>query len=595
MSHLNILRTVFLLFISVIGLLHASRIFAYEVVFKGITDEKLNEAILSTSQLYKLKDSPPSTELGLKRRAESDLKNILMALHSRAYFGATVSQSLDASNNTVTVNIDEGPIYSFSDYHIRFLQEGKDVDSATLGISIDLKDVSVVLGEPALPEVILNAEEALLKKLNQSGFAFASIKSREVFADHDTHHVIVWLIVETGPVSYFGPLTIVGTERLKDPFFYRKLRWQQGVRYNPSLITQTEEALELSGLFHSISISTGEQPFEGNQVPLEITVSENKQRTLGFGLKYTTSLGPGFSAEWEDRNIFGEGQKLRVQTSIWEKLQEGNVTYIIPDFKIQDQNLIWLLDFDRERTKSFTENAVSFSASLERNITERLRCSYGGMIKHLQSQRSDFNGSFDLLKTPLQLRWSNADSILEPTRGGTLQLKVIPSLQFIHKKFAYCINTLTGTIYQSLSSNNRHIFAAKLTLGSIVGAEKHEIPPPERFYAGSEATLRGFRYLTVSPLEHDGKKPVGGRSMFIYTLEMRNRIGDNLGCVLFYDIGNVFPNSTFNFSHIMRQSIGIGLRYYTPVGPLRLDIAVPLNKRHIDNALEAYFSIGQSF
>lgn len=593
MSHLNAMRLLFFLFIWVIGFLSTSRAISYEVIFQGITDEKLREVILANSQLIKLKESSPSTEIGLKRRSESDLKNILLALHSKAYFGGTVSQSFDPHKDTVTVTIDEGPIYTFSAYHIRLLQNESEISATDLGLNFEA--LSIVPGAPALPEVILNSEEIILKTLDLSGFAFAILKSREVIADHETHHVDVLWVVDTGPLAYFGPLTITGTYRLKAPFFHKKLRWQEGELYNPLLITRTEEALELSGLFHSISVSTGEEPFNGNQVPIEISVSENKQRTIGFGLKYTTSLGPGFSAEWEDRNIFGEGEKLRIQTDIWEKLQEGNLTYVIPDFKIQDQNLVWLLNYDRERTKSFTENAYSLSASLERNITHRLRFSYGGMIKHLESQRSDFNGTFDLLKTPLQLRWSNADSILEPTQGGTLQLKVIPSLQYINKKFAYCINTLTGTLYQSLSSNKRHIFAVKVTLGSIVGAEKHEIPPPERFYAGSEATLRGFRYLTVSPLEHDGKKPIGGRSMFIYTLEMRNRIGENLGCVLFYDIGNVFSNAIFNFSQVMRQSIGLGLRYYTPVGPLRLDIAVPLNKRHIDNALEAYFSIGQSF
>ena len=145
-----------------------------------------------------------------------------------------------------------------------------------------------------------------------------------------------------------------------------------------------------------------------------------------------------------------------------------------------------------------------------------------------------------------------------------------------------------------MSQDNRHIFAAKLTLGTILGASQHEIPPPERFYAGSESTLRGYRYLTVSPLGHH-EKPLGGRSMFIYSLEFRSRIGENLGLVFFYDIGNVYRKALPEFRERMRQSAGVGIRYYTPIGPLRLDIAVPLNKRHIDNSLEAYFSIGQSF
>ena len=329
-------------------------------------------------------------------------------------------------------------------------------------------------------------------------------------------------------------------------------------------------------------------------MPLTISVMEGKQRSIGFGLNYTTSLGPGLTGEWEDRNVFGDGQKLSIRGNVWQKLQQGSISYLIPDFKRRDQNLIWRLDYERERTKSFTEHALSFSGIIDRKLSEHLRISYGGMYKRLLSQRSDFNGTFDLLKIPLELRWSNADSILEPTQGGTVQLKSIPSLQIFEPHFAYVINSFTGSYYQSLTQDKRHVFAVKLMLGSIVGTSNHEIPPPERFYAGSESTLRGYRFLTVSPLgRHD--KPLGGRSMLIYTIELRSRFGENFGGVLFYDVGNVYKNCFPDFNDGVRQDVGFGIRYYTPIGPLRLDVAFPLNKRHFDNACEVYFSIGQSF
>ena len=134
-------------------------------------------------------------------------------------------------------------------------------------------------------------------------------------------------------------------------------------------------------------------------------------------------------------------------------------------------------------------------------------------------------------------------------------------------------------------------------LGSIFGAGKHEIPPPERFYAGSQNTIRGYRFLTVSPIEkRRHHKPVGGRSMFVYSLELRSRITKDIGLVGFWDIGNVYSDAIPNFERRLLQAVGVGLRYYTPVGPLRLDVAVPLNRRKdIDNYFEAYFSIGQSF
>jgi translocation and assembly module TamA len=569
-------------------------IWSYEVIFEGIEDPEQLKLVQSASQLVKLKDSPPATMLGLKRRAEGDMKKIVQALQSQAYYDAKVNFLIDRDRSRVIVKTELGPIYPFAAFNIRYLQNGEEITENILECPITLEDLEVVIGDPAWPETILSAEDILLDQLNLQGYAFASIKKRDVFADQKAKSVIVSLEVDTGPLTYFGPLTFKGLERVSEKFFYKKLRWCQGEIYNPKQLEKTQEALELSGLFRSVNITHAEEPVDGNLLPLEISVLEGKQRSIGFGLNYTTSLGPGITGEWEDRNILGEGQKLSIRSDIWQKLQEGSITYMIPDFGRQDQNLIWLFDYRRERTKSFTENAFSFSGIIERKVNENLRISYGGMYKRLRSQRSDFNGTFDLLKVPLQLRWSNTDSILEPTKGATLQLKVIPSLQIFDPRFVYSINTFTGTFYQALTKNKRHVFAAKLVIGSIFGASEHEIPPPERFYAGSEATLRGYRYLTVSPLSHHDK-PIGGRSMFVYSMELRNRFGKNFGLVFFYDIGNVYKDFIPDFKEELRQSTGLGIRYYTPIGPIRLDVAFPLNKRHIDRSFELYFSIGQSF
>lgn len=569
--------------------------FSYEVEFEGIDQPAILKLVQSASQLEKLKASPPATLLGLKRRGEGDIQNILQALHSQGFYGAKADVTIDDNRSLVHVKIELGPVYPFAAFDIRFLQNGEEISAETLCPPITLKTLKVEIGAPALPETILSAEDLLLDELNLQGYAFASIKKREVFADQKAKTVLVLIEVETGPLTYFGPLTINGLERVKEKFFDKKLRWSEGELYHPKKIEKTQEALELSGLFRTVNITHGENPAEGDLIPIEISVREGKQRSIGFGLNYTTSLGPGVTAEWEDRNILGEGQKLSVRTDVWASLQDGSISYMIPDFKRQNQNLIWLLDHRHERTKSFTENATSFSGTIERKLNENLRVSYGGMYKRLRSQRSDFNGTFDLIKIPLQMRWSNTDSILEPTKGATLQLKFIPSFQIFKPRFAYSINTLTGTFYQSLTKDKRHVFAAKLMLGSIFGASEHEIPPPERFYAGSESTLRGYRYLTVSPLAHHHHKPLGGRSMFVYSMELRNRIGKDFGLVFFYDVGNVYKEFVPDFKEKWLQSAGLGIRYYTPIGPIRLDVAVPLNKRHIDNSVEVYFSIGQSF
>ncbi|MBA3721689.1 MAG: outer membrane protein assembly factor [Parachlamydiaceae bacterium] len=556
-------------------------------------NEEVSKLIYSVSQLEKLKENPPSTAIGLKRRAESDVSNILQALHSLAYYNANVTFLILNHESLVIVNIDTGPVYTLSNFEIHYPEN--ETSCEDLNNQITLKDLHVNLGKPALPETILDAEDVLLDQLNLKGYAFASINKREVLVDQKEKSVNVILLVETGSLTYFGPITINGEERLSEDYFYKKLGWNEGDIYDPLKVAKTQEALELGGLLKSVNITHSEEPSEDNTLPITISVVEAKQRSIGFGAGYSTELGPGLISEWEDRNIFGNGQKLSFRLEAWQIRQEGILTYVIPDYKRPDQNLIWQLNFHHDKTKGYTDSTVSLSGRIDRKLTDHLRFSYGGMYKHIRSEHSARNGTFDLFQIPLQLRWSNADSILEPTKGGSITIKSTPSLQFLSPQFAYCINTFTSTYYQSLTKDKRHIMAAKIMLGSIFGGSKHDIPPPERFYAGSENALRGYSYLTVSPIGHH-HKPLGGRSLFIYSLELRNKIGKNFGWVAFYEIGNVYANPYPDLLQGMLQSVGVGLRYYTPVGPLRLDVAVPLNRRkHIDGPFQFYFSIGQSF
>lgn len=570
------------------GVISSSLLLGYEVRFQGVMDSAVLELIRSNSQLEKLKDSPPPTSQGLRRRAENDLVNISEALQSLAYYHPILLYEIDKEKNLVIINIQTGPIYPFAEFKIDF-------DNKEEVCEIDLSDLGVEINAPALPEVILNAEETLLDNLNIQGYAFAAISKREVLVDQKAKNVTVILHVSRGALTYFGSLSTTGLERVKKAYFYKKLRWQPGDLYNPLKLKEYQEALELSGLFKSVHVAHAEEADANGNLPIEVDVIEGKQRSIGFGVNYMTQFGPGVTAEWEDRNVGGMGEQLTFRADISQRIQECKLSYVLPEFRRHDQNFIWLAEYKHEDIKAYNDSEFSLSGIIERKLNDKTRFSYGGMYKILRSSRSTNNRTFDLIKTPLQLRWSNADSLLNPINGFTINLKVIPSLQILKPTFAYSINSFTGTYYKSLTGDDRCVFATKLMLGSIFGASKHDIPPPERFLAGSDNTLRGYKFLTVSPLGHD-HKPLGGRSLFIYSLEMRFRTSGNLGWVAFWDMGNVYSSPVPNFSEKTLNSLGVGLRYHTLVGPLRLDFAVPLNRRpHLDGPLQLYFSIGQSF
>jgi translocation and assembly module TamA len=297
--------------------------------------------------------------------------------------------------------------------------------------------------------------------------------------------------------------------------------------------------------------------------------------------------------EWEHRNFRGLGETLNLKTNLWNNLQSASLLYLKPNVFLEGQNLISKGEVLREVTDGFTEYSWGVSSVLERQWSEKTQFSYGLAFKQVHDTRSDNNRHFNLFKTPIKVYYNNTNNLLDPTVGKTALLKVTPTLQVLSPQFAYCITQLNTTQYIPL--NESITLAGKLSLGSIWGASRKGIPPSERLYAGTESLLRGYRYMSVSPLNHK-HKPIGGRSLVVGSLELRTKISENIGLVGFYEAGNVYSTPYPNFKEKILQSVGLGIRYHTPVGPLRCDVGIPLNPRkHVDNGCEIYFSIGQSF
>jgi len=583
--------------------LSLSALEGYSVRFEGVEDAEALRLLRSASQLISLEDSPPATTAGLRRRAEADLPNLVRALHSLAYFGARISLNYDFSEEvpTVVVAVDSGPVYPLESFYILPAKKESSFPFDTL----TPEAIGVCIGAPATPKMITNGESALIELMENYGYPFAVIASSEIEADQGSHTLHVALYLDPGPRISFGPLFITGNSKTKERFIRKKLFWREGEIYCPSKIDRTRRALENSGLFSSVGIEHAEEPpQEGEALPITIHLHEAKRRTLGFGINYSTLRGPGASAEWEHRNLTGMGDRLSFRTIVWKGDWRGRLSYLIPDFCRPSQDLLWVADYRQEKTEGYTANSFSLSAMLERRWNRCLKSRYGIRYTHLRdtnihdtdcySPESNPNEEFNLLKVPLRLYWNNTGSVFDPGCGIIWEFNSIPSYQFIGNTFVYDINTFELSSYLPLSC--RLTAAGKVNLGSIVGPSKQTIPRSELFDAGTDKLLRGYAYKTVSPLDSQFK-PTGGRSLMIYSFELRYRFSCEYGGVLFYDLGNVYSAKLPQFDKPLLHSVGVGFRYYTPVAPVRFDIAVPLSiRKGIDQQrVQFYLNIGQSF
>lgn len=570
----------------------------YSVEFIGIQEDCTRETLQSVSDLFTLKDHPPATPSALKARIDDDLTNLLKPLHSLGYYDAAIEShiSQEGEETHVELHFFLGPLYRFA--VVRAVQAPEKElcpEVAATFQQLDFKEDYLAEGSPALTQSVLDGRDSLTYAAGLLGYPLPKIMAEEVVVDRKTKTVSVTYVLDLGPQARMGVVSIDGLRDVKTSVVRHVICWKEGELYSPVPLEETEESLRSLNLFDYAKVHIDDQLAEDGTIPIFIEVMESKHHSVGLGISYTTQLGAGVSGEWVDRNVHGRGERLELQGVLMQLQQEAVLAYTIPNVWRSWQDLILKAEYEHENPISYNERSVELSAILRSRISCSTTISYGLAFRRLHSTHSRNGGRYALLKAPFTYFWRNTDYPEDPSEGLTFSLQITPN-QDLERDYIFFLNSqATTTFYIPLDSKKREVFAGKFLVGSIVGARTPDIPAPERFYAGTEQTLRGYRYLTVSPLDAH-RKPKGGSSIAVASFELRHKITQQYGVVLFYEIGNVYTPSFPELDHKQLQSAGLGFRYFTPIGPLRLDVAFPLNRRHgVDHLAEFYFSIGQTF
>lgn len=563
----------------------------YSVHFIGIDDPSVIKTLRSVSDLMTLQGRPPASVNALKYRADSDIPELIKVLHAYGYYEAVVSIRVEDSeqNADVFVMITPGPVYVIDQFSIQF------ADKEPKCPDISLEEIGIQLRTPALSTKIVSAEQHVLNLLSQCGFPLAKTAQRSVIVDGSQKTVSVVLNIEEGPLCYFGPVTIGGQEATKEAFIRQKIAWKEGDLYDSLLVEQTQKSLLDTTLFSSVLI-TYKDKSQGADVilPMRIEVAETKHRSINIGISYQTFFGPGATFGWENRNVDGYGRRLTLQGDLTEKTHAGNATYHMPDFFAPDQDYVIQAQAMYESIFAYDDRSYNVVNRFEKRIGTKYRFSVGFKVERLFVSDSVDNGQFSLLEIPLYFRFSNANDLLDPTEGSTLEFKIIPSTNFSHPD-RYYISQFTGVmLYLPVTKSRFLVLAQQLLFESVLSRSLDSVPVPKRVLGGTDQELRGYRYRSVSPLQ--GHKPIGGRSGIFYTLEPRFRLTKSLGLVPFLDIGSVYLSIYPNLKEKWLASTGLGLRYFTFLGPLRFDIAFPLDRRKgIDPRYRVLISLGQTF
>ncbi len=588
-------RFAWLAFLSSPAILHA---LTYEVFFSGLDDPAVLRSLRDASQLVSLQDHPPASINGLRYRIHSDLPALIETLHAFSYYEAVIEPILHpepAGSYQVLMRIVPGPQYTLSSYEV--YSESSQCDALAKireCPSFSPKRLGLLIGKPAHSFEIVNGELNILTLLSECGYPLASITKRRVEVDMKTKEVRAAACIDEGERALFGASTFFGLQSVKPLFVKEKIGWKEGEIYDSSLIEKTQERLLKSELFSSVYISHEETLNALGEMPMKIRVAEAKHQRVSLGGFWGTVDGPGFTFNWIHRNIGGMGDVLSAKGDVSRRFIAGKFAYKKNDFLTFGQTYRAFGELSRENINPYLSFIYRGAQYIDRNLDPETSFSAGMKLEHINVSKSAVSGTYLLLGVPLFFRYENIDDALDPTQGVALIYSATPYQSLFFSNQHFVKQRLTGNFYIPFG-HRRFTLALRAQFGSIAGATQKNVPMPKLFLGASENDLRGFRYKTVSPL-NASKQPYGGRSAILTTAEIRWRVTKTIGLVPFADFGTVSFSQWPNFTDTWYKSVGIGFRYFTFFGPLRLDAGFPLNRRSgVDHRYQIYASVGQTF
>jgi translocation and assembly module TamA len=563
----------------------------YQVIIEGVDDKDLRSLLEQVSESKELIERPPASLTNLRRRAREDEPRLLTALQSRGYYGAKVESVVESDQTPARVvfRVIPGPIY-------RLRSIGIDVGGPDGGfIKPRVEEIGLQLGKPAVSRSILTAETRLLEKAREQSFALAKLARRRAVVDHGTREMDVEFRIEPGSKARLGPVRFVGIENVDEDFVRKRVPWTPGDPYSPALLEKARQAMIGTGLFTTARLRTAAKTDDQGWLPITIEVTERKHRSVSAGLGFRTDEGPGGMVGWEHRNFFGSAERVRLEADVSVIAQSLDASIRKPEFLNRKQSLIGELSFTRKETDAFDSLSVSTSLGLERVLAPGMIFSSGLAFKASEIDQESDTDSFGLFSVPVKFGWDRSDNLLDPTRNGRLLVEGAPYMDTFGSGVFFGKLLVRYSHYFRLFKKPRLVFAARSAVGSLIGEERDSIPADERFYAGGGGSVRGYGFQLASPLD-GGDDPIGGRSLFELSSELRLRVTKSIGIVTFADAGGAFKSSFPTFGDELRVGVGGGLRYITRLGPLRFDVGFPVDKREdVDDNFQIYVSIGQAF
>jgi translocation and assembly module TamA len=561
-------------------------------------------------------------------RAATDSALLLQLLRTYGYYEGEVLQSISGSapsagasggpvvngpqaGITVAFDIVPGARYRFGAVELGHLADTA-ADYPALRNSLEITS-----GDPLYADAIVKGRAGLDAALGESGYPFSKIDDPSLLVDHRREAGDLTMLVTPGGKYRFAGVNSTNPRFLSSRHLAQIARFKPGEVWQRSQVTDFRQAILATGLVASVTVTPQETKAptasEPGDVMLDVALSKAPQRTISAAVGYDTAAGFRLETSWENRNLFPPEGLLRLRAVAGTDEQLAGVTFRRNNFRGRDRVLTFDVYADNANLSAYAARKLDFTASYERLSTLIFQKPWTwsvGLEVAASAEREGVPSGITLGMTtatparinyltaalPLRAAYDASNSLLDPTRGWRASLRISPEVAAAHGQTSpYVITQFDLSGYRPVAAGV--VLAGRLRLGGSFGTALTNIAPSRRFYAGGGASIRGFGFDLVGPRDSTNGAYVGGRSLYEFSLEARlhtGLFGGALSLVPFLDGGGVDTGPVPGFADV-RYGAGLGLRYQTGFGPLRIDVGTPLGRRPGEAPVGVYVALGQSF
>ncbi len=583
----------------------------------------LEDAMEAASTLISDEDEPVSGSLGLLAKARNDRKRLVAALYENSRYDGIVTIRIegqdiatlppDTAFNTagtvpVTITVEPGQLYKVG--RVAITTDGPPV--------VDPAEYELTRGSAADSTRILSTQNRIYRDIEDTGRPFAAVTHRDVIADSARGELDYELSLSPGQRVPFGVTSVKGTEAVRPGFVAYMAGIRPGTVYSRQELADARERLSKLNVFSSVNVRPDNGQVADGTLPVMVEVAERPFRLFGAGATFSNTDGAGVNAYWQHRNLFGGAESLRIEGAVTRiganEISDtgretdgfdyrGSAVFRKPGVLGPDSVYIGSLTALREQPLAYDRASVAGYSGVEYRIDKQQSVTAGILIEYEEIE--DYLGKEDFLigSVPLGYTYDARDNELNPTGGYLLKATAEPSYDALNSVPFFKARG-DASAYLSFDEDGRFVAAGRVAYGTILGADLEDVPNDRRFYAGGGGSVRGYVYQSIGPYfpsfalpgtnPNFVDTPTGGLSLFEASLELRIGITETIQIVPFVDGGTVSDDLFPDFGEF-KIGAGVGARYLTSFGPIRVDVGIPLDPGPRDGDFQIYAGIGQSF